>query len=64
MESKPIVQLSGADGNVFSIIARCTTAARRHGWDKARVDELRSKMMSAGSYDEVLQIAMEELEVE
>jgi hypothetical protein len=59
---KPYVQLSGEDGNVFSIIGRCPKALKRAGQaDKA--GEFSTKAMSASSYDEVLRLAMEYCDV-
>jgi hypothetical protein len=57
---KPVVKLSEEDGNVFSIIGRCARALKPSG----KADEFRQKAMSAGSYDEVLRLAMEYCEVE
>jgi hypothetical protein len=57
------VQLSGEDGNVFSIIGRCKRAiSRGHGHDAAK--RWSDKAMSAESYDEVLQFCMATLDVE
>jgi hypothetical protein len=54
---KPFVQLSGEDGNVFSIIGRCSKALNQAGQeDKAK--EFSGKAMKAADYDEVLRIAM------
>jgi uncharacterized protein YxjI len=61
---KPTVRLSGADGNVFNIIGLCVAAARKAGWTKPEVDKLREDMFGAGSYDDVIQMAMNRLEVE
>ena len=58
---KPEVQLSGEDGNVFSIIARCGKALRRVC--PAAEVEFRDKAFAAGSYDEVLRLAMKYCEV-
>ena len=55
--SKPFVQLTGEDGNVFSIIGRVSGALKKAGQaDKAK--EFSTKAMHSGSYDEVLQLAM------
>jgi hypothetical protein len=63
-ERKPTVKLVGGDGNVFAIIGACVKAARRAGWTSAQVQDLQHRMMHAESYDHVLRIALEELEVE
>jgi hypothetical protein len=61
---KPRVKLSCEDGNVFSILGRCLQAARRAGWPKDQLKEFTNKAKQAQSYDEVLQIVMNEFEVE
>jgi hypothetical protein len=61
---KPVVKLVGENGNAFNIMARCKNAAKVAGWDKSRIDALIRSMFNAGSYDEVLQIALEHFEVE
>ncbi len=54
---KPKVKLTGEDGNVFSIIGRISGALTKAGQaDKAK--EFTDKAFAAGSYDEVLQLAM------
>lgn len=58
---KPEVQLSGEDGNVFSIIGRCSKALRRVCPEAAA--EFCDKATAAQSYDEVLRLAMEYCEV-
>jgi hypothetical protein len=54
---KPSVQLTGEDGNVFSIIGRVSAALKKAGQpDKAK--EFSSKAMKSHSYDQLLQLAM------
>ena len=60
--SKPTVQLSGEDGNVFSIIARVQRALIRNN-QSDRAKEFCDKAMSAGSYDEVLRLCFDYVEV-
>lgn len=60
---KPACKLTHYDGNVFSIIGRIDKTLKRNGMiDEAH--EFISRAMSAGSYDEVLQIAMEYVDIE
>lgn len=59
---KPSVQLSGQDGNVFSIIARVGKALRK-GSDPAKEKEFCDKAFRAESYDEVLRLAFEYCDV-
>lgn len=51
------IQLSGEDGNVFSIIGRCTRAARRAGVSKEEISTFTTEIMS-GNYDHALQTVM------
>lgn len=61
--SKPIVNLSETDGNVFMIIGVCSKALKKAKLsDKA--NEFKHKAQGAKSYDEVIQLAMEYCEVE
>lgn len=59
---KPFVQLSGEDGNVFSIIARVGKALRKSDQPE-KEKEFRDKAFKAESYDEVLQLAMKYCDV-
>lgn len=51
------VQLTGEDGNAFSIIARVQAAMRRPGIPKDEIDRFRDEAMS-GNYNHVLQTVM------
>lgn len=63
MNDKPICELSACDGNVFAIIGKvCSTLKRADQADKA--DEFRGKAMSAESYDAVLQLCFDYVDVE
>lgn len=57
------VCLVGEDGNAFSIIARVTKALRNHGVDKGEVDTFVNEAMDCGSYDELLQLVMNWVDV-
>ena len=57
------VQLSGEDGNVFSIIGRVRKALGRAGYSEI-AEEYVKACKKADSYDKVLQITMEYVEVE
>ena len=61
--TKPTCQLSGEHGNVFSIIGRVRRVLKRAGM-QAQADEFSAKAMNAGSYDEVLQLCFDYVEVE
>ena len=51
------VQLSDADGNSMSIVARVSKALRRNGVSAEEIDAFRKEALS-GDYDNVLQTAM------
>ncbi len=56
--AKPTCELIGTDGNVFSIIGRVRDALRRAGQDD-RACEFVERAFRAGSYDGVLQLCLE-----
>ena len=60
---RPQVRLTGEDGNVFGIIGRVAGALRNAGLsDKAK--EFTQKAMAAASYDDVLGLCGEYVEVQ
>lgn len=60
--TKPTVQLSGEDGNAFSIIGRVRKALKRAGMhDEA---EAFTKEAMGGDYDHLLQTCFKYVEVE
>lgn len=59
----PELQLSGLDGNVFSILGRARQVAKKAGWSKEKIEEFSNKAMGAGDYDHVLQICMDYFDV-
>lgn len=60
---KPIVKLIGEDGNVFNIIGKVSKGLKRAGL-KEQAEEFQTRAFKSGSYDEVLQLVMEYVEVE
>lgn len=52
------VKLVGEDGNAYSILARCSKAARRAGVEQAEVDKFMDAAR-AGDYDNLLRTCME-----
>jgi hypothetical protein len=56
------VQLSGNDGNAFSIMASVKNALRKAGASKEEIDQYISDSM-AGDYDNLLRVAMDWVEV-
>lgn len=55
---KPEVQLTGTNGNVFALLARCDRALKQAG-QRDRAEELRQRVFASGSYDEALALMME-----
>ena len=62
MTQKPVVRLVGEDGNAFSIMGRCSRAARKAGWTQEQIDAVMNEMR-AGDYDHLLQTAMKHFDV-
>lgn len=61
--SKPKCNLVGTDGNVFAIIGNVSRALKNAGLrDQAKTFE--TEAFDAGSYNEVLQLALKYTEVE
>jgi hypothetical protein len=61
--NKPVVVLTGCDGNAFGVIGACLKAARRANWDKAAIGALSADFKS-GNYDHLLGVAQHNFEVE
>lgn len=62
MTKKPKCKLTGIDGNVFSITSTVSRCLTRNGLNDL-AKEFKGRTFNAGSYDEVLQICMEYVEV-
>lgn len=60
---KPTCQLTGTDGNVFSVIANVTSCLKKAGL-KERADEFKAKAFACANYDEVLRLCFDYVEVE
>ena len=61
-ENKPKCILIGEDGNVFFIIGRVVKTLRRAGLNE-QADEFNKKYPDCESYDEVLQLAMDYVDI-
>ena len=57
--SKPTCRLVGTDGNVFAIIANVSKCL-----DKEQAHEFENKAIACDSYNEVLRVVLEYVEVE
>ncbi len=60
--TKPICELVGTDGNVFAIIGTVSKCLKKAGL-KDQAKEFQDKAFTAKSYDEVLQLCMEYVNV-
>ena len=60
---KPVCKLIGEDSNAMAIIGRVSRTLKDAG-QKERAREFVQKAMSAGSYDEVLGLCNEYVEIE
>lgn len=61
--TKPTVDMSRVDGNIFSVFGAVTRALKRAGL-RDQADEAKRRLFQCGSYDEALQLAMEYVEFE
>lgn len=59
---KPTCKLIGTDGNAFAIVGRVKQALTKAG-QKERASEFVTKAFACGSYDAVLALCMEFVEV-
>lgn len=59
---KPLVKLTGKDGNAFAIISRVRQAMRRAGATKEEVDNFISEATS-GDYDNLLSTCFKYVEI-
>ena len=60
---KPVIKLTETDGNVFSIIGKVSKGLRSAGMQE-QASEFCKKAMACDSYDAVLQLCFEYVEVE
>lgn len=62
MDSKPTCKLIGTDGNVFSIIGLVSKSLKKAGMDN-KAKEFTEKAFKSGSYDAVLCLCSEYVEI-
>tara|TARA_Y100000114_G_C11702374_1_gene299073 strand:- start:167 stop:361 length:195 start_codon:yes stop_codon:yes gene_type:complete len=55
---KPEVEIIDQDGNAFSILAKCQSAARRAAWDERYLEEFLDEA-TAGDYNHLLRTVMD-----
>lgn len=63
MRSKPKVRLSGTEGNILGILARCVEALQKHGMHR-EADELANAVWAAESNEKALQLMRDAVEIE
>ena len=58
--NKPVLKLTGSDGNAFAILGKASRVAKQNGlhWNKIRAEAM------AGDYDHLLQTMMKYFQVE
>lgn len=56
--NKPKVPITGRDGNIFAIVARCSVELKRTG-QRDKADEMKNRVFASHSYDEALAIVSE-----
>jgi len=59
---KPVLQLTGIDGNAFVILGRAGRAARDAKWPRERIDAVMEEA-TAGDYEHLLQTMMKYFDV-
>ena len=62
-KDNPVCQLTGTDGNAFAIVGQVSRALKRAGHD-ARAKEWVTAAMNSDSYDALLRLAFDYVEVE
>ena len=62
MTEKPICELVGGDGNVFAIIGKVSDTLEKLGL-RTQAKEFRDRAFKSDSYDAVLRLVMEYVEV-
>lgn len=60
---KPVLELSGGDGNAFVLMGKAQRAAKKAGWTQQQIDAVMKEARS-GDYDHLLQTLMKHFEVE
>jgi len=61
-KKKPRVKLTGEDGNIYFIMARCDRAARKADWPEERRRAVMKRIQDAPSYHEALGIVADEFD--
>lgn len=60
--SKPLLKLTGEDGNAFFILGMAVKTAKEAGWTKEQIEKF-IKKATAGNYENLLQTCMDFFDV-
>lgn len=60
--NKPVCKLTGTDGNAFAVVGKAVRTLKEAGM-KDKADELNKTYMNCKSYDELLCLVMDYVEV-
>ncbi len=60
---KPIVRLSGTDGNAFSLMGKVRSALQKSGYSKEHISKF-LKEATSGDYTNLISVCCEYVEVE
>ncbi len=60
--AKPVVQLTGQDGNAAIILVRCRKAAKRAGWTDQQIERFMAKA-KGGDYANLLAVCEEHFDI-
>jgi hypothetical protein len=60
---KPKVKLTGRDGNIFAVMARCHDVAMKAKWTEEQWKVVQHAMQKSGSYHAALGIVMDHFDV-
>ena len=61
-DTKPKLELVGADGNAFNVLGLARRAAKKAEWSQEKIDAFFKEAM-AGDYDHLLQTCMRYFDV-
>jgi hypothetical protein len=62
-KEKPLIKLTGTDGNAWAIMGNAMRGLKRAGYTKEEIDQYQKEAMS-GDYGHLLQVTMEWCDVE
>lgn len=62
-EDKPVLKLSGNEGNAFALLGLASKAAKKAGWSKERTDTVLAEAKK-DDYDHLLATLMEHFDVD